>query len=161
MFIVGTTFCTVGREVIVAKQCIKYLGLNIDSKLKFTIHAKQTAVKANKVVQKISHILPNIILGNPKKRKLIGNVATSILLYGAPNWANSMSKTGIKEHHKVTRKTNLRVISAYSTTSADAAQVLSDTPPIDLMATERKDMYLLKATVGTVETRREIKEKTM
>lgn len=63
-----------------ASKSIKYLGLLIDSKLNFTQHAMDTAIKAQKVVSNISRILPNINLATPRKRRLIASAAQSILL---------------------------------------------------------------------------------
>jgi len=57
----------VGGQQILASKSIKYLGLQLDSKLKFTQHAKDIAIKAQNVVRNISRILPNISLATPKK----------------------------------------------------------------------------------------------
>lgn len=86
-----------GGEQIKAGKTIKYLGLTIDSNIKLTQHAKTTAAKAMTAVQKISRILPNISLAKPRKRRIIASVTQSILLYGAPNWADSMSEKGKTE----------------------------------------------------------------
>lgn len=126
-------------EKIEAGKNIKYLGITIDSKLNFTQHAKTTAEKANKVAQNISRIMPNISMAKPRKRRLIGIVVQFILLYGAPNWADRMSKKGKTEMGRAQRKTALRIISAYSTVSTEAAILLADLPPIDLLAKERRD----------------------
>lgn len=136
----------IGGEQIEAGKSIKYLGLTIDSKMNFTQHAKITATKAMIAVQKISRVLPNISLAKPRKRRIIASVTQSILLYGAPNWADSMSKKGKTELVKVQRKTAIRIASAYSTISTEASQVLADLPPIDLLAKERRTIYLAKRT---------------
>jgi len=66
---------------------------------------------------------------------------TSILLYGAPIWAEDMGRTGRRAMAKAKRKVALRVASAYATVSNVAALVLASTLPIDLLAKERKDVY--------------------
>lgn len=124
-----------GVEIRAGKS-IMYLGLQIDSKLNFTEHARTTAAKANAVSQKLSRILPNISMATPTKRRLIGCVVQSILLYGAPNWGDKISSQGRKEMLRVQRKAALRITSANSTVSAEASAVLSDLPPIDLIAKE-------------------------
>jgi len=128
----------VGRQQILASKSIKYLGLQIDAKLKFTQHAKNTATKALNVVCKINRILPNISLATSRKRRLISCAVQSILLYGAPNWADKMSAKGKTELTKIQRKVAIRVASAYSTISTEASQVLADLPLIDQPASDRR-----------------------
>lgn len=140
-------------DQIEAGKSLKYLGLQIDAKLNFTLHAKSVAAKASKVVQNISKILPNISMAKPRKRRLIGSVAQSILLYGAPNWADKMSIQGKKEITRVQRKTALRIASAYSTVSTEASQILADFPPIELLATERREVYIAKRSTNTTDPR--------
>lgn len=98
------------------------------------------------IVQKISRILPNISLAKRRKRRLIASAVQSILLYGSPNWADKISQKGISHLIKVQRKAAIRVISAYSTISTEASQVLADLPPIDLIASERRSIYMGKRT---------------
>lgn len=145
----------VGEQQILASKSIKYLGLQIDSKLKFTQHAKYTAIKAQKVVRNISRILPNISLATSRKRRLISSAVQSILLYGAPNWADRMSAKGKAELTKVQRKAAIRVASAFST---EATQVLADLPPIDLLATERRITYMGKWTNDVTNHRAKVRK---
>lgn len=137
----------INGEEIAAGKTIKYLGLEIDAKLRFTNHVKGAAIKANKVAQNISRIMLNLSLAKPTKRRLIGGVVQSILLYGAPNWSDRISKKGISEISRVQRKTALRIATAYSTVSTDAALVLADLPPIELLAEERRCNYLAKRAI--------------
>ncbi|KAJ8911986.1 hypothetical protein NQ315_003268 [Exocentrus adspersus] len=71
----------------------------------------------------LAKLMPNI--GGPvaSKRRLLAAVVQSILLYAAP------------------RKALIRVISAYRTISAAAAQVISGTPPIHLLVEEHKNVF--------------------
>lgn len=87
-------------------------------------------------------------MAKPRKGKLIRSVVVSILLFGAPNWADKMSKTGEKELLKTQRKINLRIASTYSTISIETSQVLADYPSIDLLANERRDVYIAKHTTA-------------
>lgn len=89
--------------------------------------------------------MPNQSLAKLMKRRLIGSVVQSILLYGAPNWFDRISKKGISEISRVQKKTVLGIATAYSTVSTDAALVLADLSPIELLE-ERRCTYLsLKA----------------
>jgi len=131
----------INGQQVSTSGCIKYLGLHIDSKWSFTEHARIVAAKAGRVVQKLSRIMPNISAAQPTKRKLLSNVAHSILLYGSPVWAEDMSARGWNELSKVQRRICLRVASAYCTTSYDAIFVITGIKPLDLLATDRKRLH--------------------
>ncbi|KAL4153610.1 hypothetical protein QTP88_001443 [Uroleucon formosanum] len=104
-------------------------------------HAISACDKANKAAQNLARILPNVSAATQAKRKLMSNVVHSMLLYGAPVWANRMSKKGLSELAKVQRCIALRVATAYRTTSIDAVLVIAGIPPIDLQALKRKTIY--------------------
>lgn len=129
---------------IAAGKSIRYLGLQLDAKLNFSQHAALSTTKASGVMQKISRILPNVSMAKPRKRRIVSSVAQSILLYDVLNWADRMSKRGKKTIISVQRKAALRITSAYSTVSTEASLVLADLPPIDLLASERRDLYVAK-----------------
>lgn len=135
---------TINGYQVTPKKCIKYLGVNIDSGWRFTEHAKIVAAKAGKVVQRLSRIMPNISAAKPTKRKLLSNVAHSILLYGAPVWAEDMSSTGWEALLQVQRRICLRVASAYCTTSRDAIGVITGIAPLDLLAKDSKLKHDMK-----------------
>uniref|UniRef100_A0A2S2P557 Retrovirus-related Pol polyprotein from type-1 retrotransposable element R1 n=1 Tax=Schizaphis graminum TaxID=13262 RepID=A0A2S2P557_SCHGA len=130
-----------GYRVATRRQ-VKYLGVHIDSKWKFSEHARIVSEKASRIVQGLSRILPNISAAKPTKRKLLSNVVHSIMLYGCPLWADDMSTSGWATLCKVQRRICLRVVSAYCTVSGDAVRVIAGIPPLDLLAKERKDLYL-------------------
>ncbi|KAL4134772.1 hypothetical protein QTP88_006487 [Uroleucon formosanum] len=129
-----------GTRINGAKH-IKYLGINLDTKLKFTVHANHTSTKAGKVANNLARILPNISAAKPKKRRLLANIVHSIILYGSPIWAHKMSTKGKTELAKIQRRVALRVASAYCTVSYNAIQIIADMPPIALMAIERQDIF--------------------
>lgn len=146
---------TVDGSKVQTSNCIKYLGVQIDSKLNFTEHADTASSKASAACQKLSRIMPNISAATSRKRKLLGNVVHSLLLFGAPIWANRMSSSGKAKMAKVQRKTALRVSSAYCTVSADAALVVASMPPIDILAKERLYMFSNKDDPGSTRTAKE------
>jgi len=88
------------------------------------------SAKASTAIQKICSIMPNISAATTRKRRLLGNLVHSLLLFGTPIWADRMSAKGTAEMVKVQRKTALRVVSAYCTVST---LVLASMPPIDLL----------------------------
>lgn len=124
-----------------SKNCIKYLGVHIDNKFKFTEHARIVATRAGNVVKRLARIMPNISAAKQTKRKLLSNVAHSVMLYGAPVWADEMSATGWTELLKVQRRICLRVASGYCTISREAIAVITGIAPINLLAKERKQIH--------------------
>ncbi|KAL4153676.1 hypothetical protein QTP88_001509 [Uroleucon formosanum] len=132
---------TIDGHRVASSSRIKYLGIHIDGQWRFTDHAKAVAYKAGKVVQGLSRILPNISAAKPTKRKLLSNVAHSIMLYDSLFWAQDMSASGWIELAKIQRHVCLRIVSTYCTVSRDAVGVIASLAPIDLMAKDRKRVY--------------------
>ena len=57
-------------------------------------------------------------------------------------WADCISAHLVDKHMgAVHRKMNLRIISGWRTLSRDAAKILSEVPPIRLLALERKEIW--------------------
>ena len=79
-------------------------------------------------------LCPNI--GGPKqpRRALLSTVVTSVILYGAPIWAEAMSSHTSygATCRRAYRVAALRVARAYRTVSD-----IAGLPPVDLLATER------------------------
>jgi len=147
---------TVEGSEVQSNNSIGYLGVQIDRKLNFTEHANIVSSKASAACQKLSRIMPNISAATSKKRNPLANVVHSLLLFGAPIWANRMSATGKAKMAKVQRKTALRVSSAYCTVSADAELVVASMTPIDILAKERHFLYSNKDTPGATRTAKEV-----
>jgi hypothetical protein len=135
------TFRLRGVEIKVAST-LKYLGIWFDGKLSFREHFRKVAEKATRVVGRLSRLMSN--LGGPKeaRRRMMLSAATSVLLYGAPVWADSARVAYRRaEVEKVQRRAALRCVSAYRTVSTDALFVLAQTPPLELIAEEREAVY--------------------
>jgi len=133
-----TITLSIGSCDIVSKPSLRYLGVQIDSKLRFDDHVKIVSQKASDVCNALTRIMPNI--GGPKqsRRKLLSNVMVSILLYGAPIWSNAMeTKSYVRQMSAVYRRSALRVARAFRTVSYDAVCVISSMLPIDLLVDER------------------------
>lgn len=143
---------TLDGHRVSSSSCIKYLGIHIDSKWRFTDHAKTVATKAGKVAQGLSRIMPNISAAKPTKRRLLSNVVHSIMLYGSPFWAQDMNTPGWIELAKVQRRMCLRVASSYRTVSGDAIGVIAGIAPIDLLAKDRNRLYQTRKGMGPPRT---------
>lgn len=127
-----------GHRIIISKS-IRYLGVFLDTRLSFGIHAETVAKKAAHSAIALSKLMPNTKGPQQKKRKLLCGVVDSQLLYAANIWANALSTTA--KYRKIMlrpqRTVALRVVRAYRTVSTEAALLLADMPPVDLLALER------------------------
>lgn len=83
----------IGNQRISFKQSIKYLGILLDSRLSFKEHIRGIENKAAGVTRALSRLMPNIRGPGERKRRLFANVIASIILYGAPLWADSISSS--------------------------------------------------------------------
>ena len=81
---------TVNDEKIKTKDTMKYLGVTIDARMSFKDHLRNAGLKASKGARALTDVMPNI--GGPKqpRRLLLASVVYSVILYGAPIWANAI-----------------------------------------------------------------------
>lgn len=127
-----------GEHLIESKPHIKYLGVQIDAKLNFGPHAEAVCIKAAKTIKQLTIIMPNLGGARESKRKLLGNVVQSQLLYGAPFWSTTIGMGPLRKLETVHRRTLLRVICAYRTVSYAATCVVATTLPLKQLAEERR-----------------------
>nr|XP_023027234.1 uncharacterized protein LOC111515238 [Leptinotarsa decemlineata] len=122
----------------------------IDSGRLYGPHVIAAAKKAEARAACLARLMPNIRGPDSSKRAILGGVVQSILLYGAPIWYPAMRMEKYRQILiKTQRKSLVRIISAYRTVSAEAAQVVAGMNPIDLLAAERK--YTHERSGGTKE----------
>lgn len=73
------------------KKTMKYLGILVDKDLMYREHIGAAASKGQSVISSLSRLMPN--LGGPKeqRRRLLVSVVHSVLLYGSPIWADTLT----------------------------------------------------------------------
>lgn len=129
-----------GMEIIVGGATIKvaptlrYLGIVLDSRWKFTEHFRQLAPKLIAFAGVLGRLLPNLKGPNVACRRLYCGVLRSKALYGAPIWADDLDAQNKALLRRPQRAIALRAARAYCTVSFEAACLLAGTPPWDLEA---------------------------
>jgi len=152
----------IGVQQIVSQPYIRYLGVMIDCRLSYKTHLITSSKKASRVNAALSRIMPNTRGARMSSRVLLANVVNSIMMYGAPIWASSLERETFKQRvAAVQRLSALRVLCAFRTVSDDAACVLAGMPPIDLLAKERKTIYLHRNQGTKMENYRVARAETM
>lgn len=121
----------------------------MDGKLNFVLYVEMASRRASVNVRAVARLMPNI--GGPSldRRRLLASVSTSILLYGAPMWTDVLDRAVHAAKLKRVQKAGLlRVASSYRTSSTAALQAITDVPPIDLLARERREVFQMRRAAG-------------
>ncbi|XP_057656769.1 uncharacterized protein LOC130902980 [Diorhabda carinulata] len=134
---------------ITPKDSLKYLGVWIDKKLKFSVRVNKTVTRASQTTMALARIMPNIGGPQASKRKVLAAVANSILLYAVQAWSTAIkTKKNRKAYQREQRLSALRICSAYRTAPTEALLVIAEQPPIDLLIEETSYMAW-KKNVGS------------
>ncbi|KAI5735528.1 hypothetical protein M8J77_019588 [Diaphorina citri] len=138
----GKITVKIGNTQIESTDKLKYLGVMFSKNLNMGEHVKWVSKKAERTALALNRIMPNRGGPSNKKRVVLSSIVHSILLYGAPFWAEVMKyRTHVNRLEQVQRKSMIRIIRSYRTVSTVALQVLSGTIPIDLLVVERERIY--------------------
>jgi len=131
------------RTYITMKSKMKYLGVILDPRMSFLPHFKSVRDKVTVVTRALSRIMPNLRGPSERRRRLYASVVGSIVLYGTPIWAEALleSRFALRIVREIQRSIANRVCSAYRTVSREAALLLARTPPYELIAEERMEVY--------------------
>jgi hypothetical protein len=117
---------------------MKYLGLIIDNKFKFSDHKSYTAEISSKLIHSLSK---SAKLTCGVRHKALQTIYTGailpLLLYGAPVWAEAMKyEHNRPKYIRVQRLINIKIGKAFRTTSSEALCLLAGTTPIVLLTEE-------------------------
>lgn len=153
---------TVASVEVMTKPTAKYLGVTLDTKLKYGAHLKTVAKKALTRVNDLGRLMANVRGPRPATRRLLMATTHSILLYGAEVWADVMK---FKKYRKcvtaVQRRGALRIACSYRTVSEAAVLVIAGVIPVDLLACERKRIYDRSPAIGRALAASEERERTI
>lgn len=144
------TEVVVGGHRVTWQDSMKYLGVLIDRRAKLDVHIKHAAKRAEDTTNALARLMPNTNGPRQARRRLLGRVAESIMLYAAPAWADNMAYA----RHRNTvdsaqRKETKQETCAYRTISAAAACVIAGSPPAHLLVQERKRIWDRRGQVRT------------
>ncbi|CAI6376421.1 unnamed protein product [Macrosiphum euphorbiae] len=131
---------------IAVKRAVRYLGVQLDTRLSFGKHVDSVTTGARKAASALGRLMPNV--GGPAqcKRSLLMSVVHSRLLYGAAYWADEVQHVAKYKNMMLQsqRCAALRVARCYRTVSDMAALVLARMPPVTLQAAVRKRATALR-----------------
>jgi len=133
----------IGNTVVQPRLSMKYLGVILDSKLNFKNHFTYINEKVGKVSRALGRLMPNLRGPMEKKRRLYAGIITSMVLYAAPIWVDSLAVSGDSRRlfRRWQRVIALRVCAAYRSVSFDSATLLARLVPYELLAAERARVF--------------------
>ena len=129
---------------------MKYLGIIIDNKFRFSEHISYAAERCGKLIHSLSRSAKLTWGLNHKALQTIYKGAIlPLLLYVAPVWADAM-KFGYNrlKYIKVQRLMNIKIAKAFRTTSSEALCILAGTTPIIIRTEEAAEQYTIRKGIG-------------
>ncbi|KAL4091142.1 hypothetical protein QTP88_025879 [Uroleucon formosanum] len=128
------------------KKAIRYLGVQLDSRLLFVDHVSSVAAWSRKAVTALERLMPNIGGPSQSKRHLLMTVDHSRLLYGSAIWSDQVFGTQKCRNLllQAQKHAALKVARCYRTISNMAALVLTRMPPAFLLAFSKKRIAMAR-----------------
>ena len=125
-------------HILITKQKIRYLEVQVDNCRRFGAHSEIVCGKADAIMGALRSLLPNVDGSTGSVRKLHYGTWESVMLYAAPVWAKTIKK-------KKNRNTLKRVQrSALMRSSAAYRTVFTGTLPIYYTIELRAEKYTLR-----------------
>lgn len=124
-------------HTIHSSRHLKYLGVIIDDRLEYTQHIKYVAERAVVNTNALVRMMPNRSGPRSCRRRVIATTIIAGIRYASPIWADSLKfecrKQWLRRCH---RPLVNRVISAFRSTSHDAACVIAGMMPLHILIDE-------------------------
>src|SRR5699024_7013168 len=113
-------------------KSLKYLGVIVDSKLRWKEHLKTVQCKAMKITSKVAAVAQNTWgLSSDVTEMVYKGVVEPVVLYGVSAWKSALNYEWAKRLlTQIQRNALLRVCKSYRTVSADALPVLANILPL-------------------------------
>jgi hypothetical protein len=130
---------------------LKYLGIIIDEKFKFSQHISNAAEKWTKLMYSLSKSAKVTWGLKHESRKTIYKGATlPLVLYGAPVWTEAITYSYIRlKYIRVQRLMNICTAKAYRKTSSEALCIMTGMTPIIIKTEEAVKHYNIKKRKGS------------
>ena len=130
---------------------MKYLGVIIDNKLKFSEHVSYAAERCTKLIHSLSRsVKVSWRLKYEALKTMYKGAMLPLLLYGAPVWYEAMEYEYNKlKYIRVQRHMNIRIANAFRTMSRAALCILAGTTPIIIKNQEVLKQYNIRKVKGS------------
>jgi len=130
---------------------MKYLGIVIDDKFKFSKHISYAAERSSKLIHSLSKLAKLTWGLNHKALQTIYKGAVlPLLIYSAPVWAEAMMfEYNRIKYVRVQRLMNIKIAKEFCTTSSEALCILVGMTPIIIRTEEPVNQYFLRKGKGT------------
>jgi hypothetical protein len=117
---------------------MKYLGIIIDNKFKFSEHISYAAERSRKLIHSLSKSAKLTLgLNHEALQTIYKGAILPLLLYGAPVWAEAMKfEYNRLKYVRVQRLMNIKITKAFRTSSSEALCILAGTTPIIIRTEE-------------------------
>lgn len=126
----------IGGAVVELGPTIRYLGLWLDGRWGFAPHFGNLLPRVDGLALALARLLPNLRGPGVRVRRLYAAVVHSVLMYGAPVWAEDLARSAPLKRavRAVQRRIASRVVRAYRTVSHGVVTALAGMMPADLLA---------------------------
>ena len=131
---------------------MKYLGIVIDNKFKFSEHISYAAERSSKLIHSLSKSAKLTWgLRHEALQDYIQRAILRLLLYFAPVWAEAMRFEYIRvKYVRVQRLMNIKIVQVFRTTSSEALCILAGRTPIIIRTEEAVNHYFLRKGKGAL-----------
>ena len=127
-------------HLLITKQKIRYLDVQVDNCRRFGTHSEIVCGKADTIMGALRSLLPNVHGSTGSVRKLHYGTWESVVLYAAPVWAKTIKKKKNRNTLKRVQRSALRV----QRSSTAYRTVFTGTSPIYYTIELRAKKYTLR-----------------